>query len=102
MYFRRRAHQAAPALYWRYSAAVAIIWRRPAPRDCAFWPKGTTPSLAQLIHPVSNGSLVLYLDTYFLRCLRPRPEITKDETRRSRSFHELRCASKARKPCRGT
>ena len=37
-------------------------------------------SLAQLIQPVSNGSLVLYLDTDFDGCMRLVQEITKDET----------------------
>jgi len=42
-------------------------------------PKGKI-SVAQLIQPVSNGSLVLYLDTDFDGCMRLVQEITKDET----------------------
>src|SRR6266436_3670169 len=42
-------------------------------------PKGKI-SIAQLIQPVSNGSLVLYLDTDFDGCMRLVQEITKDET----------------------
>ena len=37
-------------------------------------------SLAQLIQPVSNGALVLYLDTDFDGCMRLVQEITRDET----------------------
>ena len=37
-------------------------------------------SLAQLIQPISNGALVLYLDTDFDGCMKFVQEITKDET----------------------
>src|ERR1039458_10139610 len=37
-------------------------------------------SIAQLIQPISNGALVLYLDTDFDGCMRLVQEITKDET----------------------
>jgi threonine synthase len=61
------------------SAALATYCAAAGLPSIVLLPKGKI-SLAQLIQPVSNGSLVLYLDTDFDGCMRLVQEITKDET----------------------
>lgn len=61
------------------SAALATYCAAAGIPSIVLLPKGKI-SIAQLIQPVSNGSLVLYLDTDFDGCMRLVQEITKDET----------------------
>ena len=61
------------------SAALATYCAAAGIPSIVLLPRGKI-SLAQLIQPVSNGSLVLYLDTDFDGCMRLVQEITKDET----------------------
>jgi len=61
------------------SAALATYCAAAGIPSIVLLPKGKI-SVAQLIQPVSNGSLVLYLDTDFDGCMRLVQEITKDET----------------------
>jgi threonine synthase len=61
------------------SAALATYCAAAGLPSIVLLPRGKI-SLAQLIQPVSNGSLVLYLDTDFDGCMKLVQEITKDET----------------------
>src|SRR6185369_1934036 len=61
------------------SAALATYCAAAGIPSIVLLPRGKI-SLAQLIQPVSNGSLVLYLDTDFDGCMRLVQEITRDET----------------------
>ena len=61
------------------SAALATYCAAAGIQSIVLLPRGKI-SLAQLIQPVSNGSLVLYLDTDFDGCMRLVQEITKDPT----------------------
>jgi threonine synthase len=59
------------------SAALATYCAAAGIQSIVLLPRGKI-SLAQLIQPVSNGSLVLYLDTDFDGCMRLVQQITKD------------------------
>jgi threonine synthase len=61
------------------SAALATYCAAAGIQSIVLLPRGKV-SLAQLIQPVSNGALVLYLDTDFDGCMKLVQEITKDET----------------------
>jgi threonine synthase len=61
------------------SAALATYCAAAGIQSIVLLPRGKI-SLAQLIQPVANGSLVLYLDTDFDGCMKLVKEITKDET----------------------
>lgn len=61
------------------SAALATYAAAAGIPSIVLLPRGKI-SLAQLIQPVSNGALVLYLDTDFDGCMKLVQEITKDET----------------------
>ena len=61
------------------SAALATYCAAAGLPSIVLLPRGKI-SLAQLIQPVANGSLVLYLDTDFDGCMRLVQEITRDET----------------------
>jgi len=61
------------------SAALATYCAAAGIPSIVLLPRGKI-SIAQLIQPVANGSLVLYLDTDFDGCMRLVQEITKDET----------------------
>jgi threonine synthase len=61
------------------SAALATYCAAAGIQSIVLLPRGKI-SLAQLVQPISNGSLVLYLDTDFDGCMRLVQEITKDET----------------------
>ncbi|MFO1476829.1 MAG: threonine synthase [Verrucomicrobiota bacterium] len=61
------------------SAALATYCAAAGIPSIVLLPRGKI-SLAQLIQPVSNGSLVLYLDTDFDGCMKLVQEITRDET----------------------
>ncbi|HEX4263895.1 MAG TPA: threonine synthase [Verrucomicrobiae bacterium] len=61
------------------SAALATYCAAARIPSIVLLPRGKI-SMAQLIQPVSNGSLVLYLDTDFDGCMKLVQEITKDET----------------------
>jgi threonine synthase len=61
------------------SAALATYCAAAGIPSIVLLPRGKI-SLAQLIQPVSNGALVLYLDTDFDGCMKLVQEITKDET----------------------
>jgi threonine synthase len=61
------------------SAALATYCAAAGIPSIVLLPKGKI-SIAQLIQPVSNGALVLYLDTDFDGCMKLVQEITKDET----------------------
>ena len=61
------------------SAALATYCAAAGIPAIVLLPRGKI-SLAQLIQPVSNGALVLYLDTDFDGCMKLVQEITKDET----------------------
>jgi threonine synthase len=61
------------------SAALATYCAAAGIQSIVLLPRGKI-SLAQLIQPVANGSLVLYLDTDFDGCMKLVQEITKDET----------------------
>ena len=61
------------------SAALATYCAAAGIQSVVLLPRGKI-SIAQLIQPVSNGALVLYLDTDFDGCMRLVQEITKDPT----------------------
>ncbi|MGO9614271.1 MAG: threonine synthase [Dissulfurispiraceae bacterium] len=61
------------------SAALAIYCAAAGIQSIVLLPKGKI-SIAQLIQPISNGALVLSLDTDFDGCMRVVQEITRDET----------------------
>lgn len=61
------------------SAALATYCAAAGIQSIVLLPRGKI-SLAQLIQPVSNGALVLYLDTDFDGCMKLVQEVTKDET----------------------
>lgn len=61
------------------SAALATYCAAAGIQSIVLLPRGKI-SLAQLIQPVANGALVLYLDTDFDGCMKLVQEITKDET----------------------
>src|SRR5512142_481620 len=61
------------------SAALAVYCAAAGIPSVVLLPKGKI-SIAQLVQPISNGSLVLSLDTDFDGCMRVVQEITKDET----------------------
>lgn len=61
------------------SAALATYCAAAGIPSIVLLPRGKI-SLAQLIQPISNGALVLYLDTDFDGCMKLVQEITKDET----------------------
>ena len=61
------------------SAALATYCAAAGIPSIVLLPRGKI-SIAQLVQPISNGALVLYLDTDFDGCMRLVQEITKDET----------------------
>src|SRR5512146_2647111 len=61
------------------SAALATYCAAAGIQSIVLLPRGKI-SLAQLVQPISNGALVLYLDTDFDGCMRLVQEITRDET----------------------
>jgi threonine synthase len=61
------------------SAALATYCAAAGIPSIVLLPRGKI-SIAQLIQPISNGALVLYLDTDFDGCMKLVQEITKDET----------------------
>jgi threonine synthase len=61
------------------SAALATYCAAAGIQSIVLLPRGKI-SIAQLIQPVSNGALVLSLDTDFDGCMKLVQEITKDET----------------------
>jgi threonine synthase len=61
------------------SAALATYCAAAGIQSIVLLPRGKI-SLAQLIQPVANDSLVLYLDTDFDGCMKLVQEITKDPT----------------------
>jgi threonine synthase len=61
------------------SAALATYCAAAGILSIVLLPRGKI-SLAQLVQPISNGSLVLYLDTDFDGCMKLVQEITKDPT----------------------
>ena len=61
------------------SAALATYCAAAGIPSIVLLPRGKI-SMAQLIQPVSNGSLVLYLDTDFDGCMKLVQQITKDPT----------------------
>jgi len=61
------------------SAALAVYCAAAGIQSIVLLPKGKI-SVAQLIQPIANGSLVLSLDTDFDGCMRIVQEITNDET----------------------
>jgi threonine synthase len=61
------------------SAALATYCAAAGIPSIVLLPRGKI-SLAQLIQPVSNGALVLYLDTDFDGCMRLVQEVTQDES----------------------
>ena len=61
------------------SAALATYCAAAGIQSIVLLPRGKI-SLAQLIQPISNGALVLSLDTDFDGCMKVVQEITKDET----------------------
>jgi len=61
------------------SAALAAYCAAAGIPSIVLLPRGKI-SLAQLIQPVSNAALVLYLDTDFDGCMKLVQEITRDET----------------------
>jgi len=61
------------------SAALAVYCAAAGIQSIVLLPKGKI-SVAQLIQPIANGSLVLSLDTDFDGCMAVVQEITKDET----------------------
>jgi threonine synthase len=61
------------------SAALAVYCAAAGIQSIVLLPKDKI-SIAQLIQPISNGALVLSLDTDFDGCMRIVQEITKDET----------------------
>jgi threonine synthase len=61
------------------SAALGVYCAAAGIQSIVLLPKGKI-SVAQLIQPISNGALVLSLDTDFDGCMSIVKEITKDET----------------------
>ncbi len=61
------------------SAALAVYCAAAGIQSIVLLPKGKI-SIAQLVQPISNGALVLSLDTDFDGCMSVVKEITKDET----------------------
>ncbi|MGA3285594.1 MAG: threonine synthase [Verrucomicrobiota bacterium] len=61
------------------SAALATYCAAAGIPSIVLLPRGKI-SIAQLVQPISNGALVLYLDTDFDGCMRLVQEVTKDET----------------------
>lgn len=61
------------------SAALATYCAAAGIPSIVLLPRGKI-SLAQLVQPISNGALVLYLDTDFDGCMKLVQEITKDPT----------------------
>src|SRR6266404_5329785 len=61
------------------SAALATYCAAAGIQSIVLLPRGKI-SIAQLVQPISNGSLVLYLDTDFDGCMKLVQEITKDPT----------------------
>jgi len=61
------------------SAALAVYCAAAGIQSIVLLPKGKI-SIAQLVQPISNGALVLSLDTDFDGCMKVVKEITKDET----------------------
>jgi threonine synthase len=61
------------------SAALATYCAAAGIQSIVLLPRGKI-STAQLVQPISNGALVLYLDTDFDGCMRLVQEITKDPT----------------------
>jgi len=61
------------------SAALAVYCASAGIQSIVLLPRGKI-SVAQLIQPISNGALVLSLDTDFDGCMKVVKEITKDET----------------------
>ena len=61
------------------SAALATYCAAAGIQSVVLLPRGKI-SIAQLVQPISNGALVLYLDTDFDGCMRLVQEITKDPT----------------------
>jgi threonine synthase len=61
------------------SAALAVYCAAAGIPSIVLLPRGKI-SIAQLVQPIANGSLVLSLDTDFDGCMRVVQEITKDET----------------------
>ena len=61
------------------SAALATYCAAAGIPSIVLLPRGKI-SIAQLVQPVSNGALVLYLDTDFDGCMKLVQEITKDPT----------------------
>ncbi len=61
------------------SAALATYCAAAGIPSIVLLPRGKI-SIAQLVQPIANGALVLYLDTDFDGCMRLVQEVTKDET----------------------
>ena len=61
------------------SAALATYCAAAGIPSIVLLPRGKI-STAQLVQPISNGALVLYLDTDFDGCMKLVQEITRDET----------------------
>jgi len=61
------------------SAALAVYCAAAGIQSIVLLPRGKI-SIAQLVQPISNGALVLSLDTDFDGCMRVVQEITRDET----------------------
>src|SRR5512136_684949 len=61
------------------SAALATYCAAAGIPAIVLLPRGKI-SIAQLVQPISNGALVLYLDTDFDGCMRLVQEVTKDHT----------------------
>lgn len=61
------------------SAALAVYCAAAGIQSIVLLPKGKI-SIEQLVQPISNGSLVLSLDTDFDGCMKVVQEITKDES----------------------
>ncbi len=61
------------------SAALSVYCAAAGIPSIVLLPRGKI-SIAQLVQPISNGSLVLSLDTDFDGCMRVVQEITRDET----------------------
>jgi len=72
-------HAVACASTGDTSAALAVYCAAAGIQSIVLLPKGKI-SIAQLIQPISNGALVLSLDTDFDGCMNVVKEITKDET----------------------
>ncbi len=61
------------------SAALATYCAAAGIPSIVLLPRGKI-SVAQLVQPISNGALVLYLDTDFDGCMKLVQEVTRDET----------------------